>query len=105
MTLHEACYQGRVDIVAQLLAGGANPNAPADSTMREWISCAGSCPKPLNCVAVAWELTERHVEIARLLIDKGAVVDYTVLRDHAIERVDSAVDAALQRLLEASLNR
>lgn len=100
MSLHEACYQGRVDVVAHLLAGGANPNAPAERGGREWISCAGSRPKPLNCVAIAWTMTDSHVEIARLLIEHGAVVDDSVIDDHTIEMVLSPADFALQGLLE-----
>jgi hypothetical protein len=30
---------------------------------REWISCAGGSPKPLNYVAIAWTMTEKQVEI------------------------------------------
>src|SRR5687768_4682323 len=102
MSLHEACYQGRVDLVAQLLQSGADPNSPADPTERDWISCAGSSPKPLNCVAIAWTMTENHVEIARLLIEYGAVVDDSVLSDHTIEMVGSAANLALDQLLEAA---
>jgi ankyrin repeat protein len=102
MNLHEACYQGRVDAVAQLLARGADPNEPADPTEREWITCAGNSPKPLNCVAIAWTMTENHVEIARLLIEHGAVVDDSVLRDHIIEMVGGTADSALRRLLESA---
>ena len=105
MSLHEACYQGRIDVVAQLLASGANPNEPADPTAREWVSCAGSRPRPLNCVAIAWAMTENHVEIARLLIEHGAVVDDSVLRDHTIEMVGGTADSALRRILEAAHSR
>ena len=105
MSLHEACYQGRVDVVAQLLASGANPNEPADPTEREWVSCAGSRPRPLNCVAIAWAMTENHVEIARLLIEHGVVVDDSVLRDHTIEMVGGTADSALRRILEAARSR
>ena len=102
MSLHEACYEGRVDVVAQLLASGADPNEPADPTEREWISSAGSRPRPLNCVAIAWTMTEKHVEIARMLIEHGAVVDDSVLSDHTIEAVGGDSDAALRRILEAA---
>ena len=102
MNLHEACYQGRVDIVARLLSSGADPNGPADSNERAWISSAGDSPKPLNCVAIAPEITENHLEIARLLIAHGAVVDDSVLDDHTIEMVGSTVDAALRQLLESA---
>jgi ankyrin repeat protein len=105
MSLHEACYHGQVDIVAQLLASGVDPNEPADPTEREWISSAGSSPRPLNCVAIAWTMTENHVEIARLLIEHGAVVDDSVLLDHTIEMVGGTADSALRRLLEASRRR
>ncbi len=105
MSLHEACYQGRIGDVAQLLASSANPSEPADPTVREWVSCAGSRPRPLNCVAIAWAMTENHVEIARLLIEHGAVVDDSVLRDHTIEMVGGTADAALRRILEAARSR
>jgi ankyrin repeat protein len=105
MNLHEACYQGRIDIVSRLLAGGANPNEPAELGERHWISCAGGRPRPLNCVAIAWKVTENHVEIARLLIENGAVVDDSVLDDHTVERVDSATDSALRRIFEAARSR
>ena len=102
MSLHEACYQGRLDIVARLLANGADPNEPADPTTREWISCAGNRPKPLNCVAMAWTMTEQHVAIARLLIEHGAVVDDSVLRDHTIEMEGGTTDLALRSVLETA---
>ena len=105
MNLHEACYQGRLDVVAQLLANGADPNEPADPTAREWISCSRNRPRPLNCVAMAWAMTENHVEIARLLIEHGAVVDDSVLRDHTIEMEGGTADLALRRLLETALKR
>lgn len=105
MTLHEACYQGRLDVVATLLANGADPNEPADPTEREWISSAGRSPKPLNCVAIAWDMTENHVAIARLLIERGAVVDASVLQDHTIEMVGSTADSALRELLDAARSR
>ena len=105
MSLHEACYQGRVEVVAQLLASGEDPNGPADPTEREWISCAGRSPKPLNCVAIAWTTTADHVEVARLLLEHGAVVDDSVLEDHAIEMVCCTADSALRRLLEAARGR
>lgn len=105
MTLHEACYQGRADVVAALLASGADPNEPADRAAREWISSAGPGPRPLNCVAIAWTTTEGHVEIAKLLLEHGALVDDSVLQDLAIEKVGSTADAALQALLEAARSR
>lgn len=104
MSLHEACYQGRIDVVIQLLASGANPNEPADASEREWISCAGNRPKPLNCVAIAWTMTENHVKIARLLIEHGAVVDDSVLQDHNAEMLDAPIDFALRGVLEAARN-
>ena len=105
MSLHDACYQGRIDVVTELLASGANPNEPADPTMREWVSSAGSSPRPLNCVAIAWTMTENHVEIARLLIEHGAVVDDSVLLDHTLEMVGGPIDLALRTILEAARSR
>ena len=105
MSLHEACYQGRLDIVVQLLANGADPNEPADSTQRDWVSSAGSSPRPLNCVAIAWTMSDNHVKIAKLLIEHGAIVDDSVLRDHSLETMGSAADANLRRLLEAARDR
>ena len=105
MSLHEACYEGRVDVVAQLLANGADPNEPADPSTREWVSCAGSSPRPLNCVAIAGTMTENLVAIAKLLIAHGAVVDDSVLDDHTIEMAGGIADSALRRILEAARNR
>ena len=103
MSLHEACYQGRLDVVARLLANGADPNEPAaDSITRVWISCAGDRPKPLNCVGIAWTMTEKHVAIARMLIEHGAVVDDSVLLDHTIEMEGGTTDFALRKVLEAA---
>jgi ankyrin repeat protein len=102
MNLHEACYQGRLDVVERLLADGADPNARADPSGREWISCAGFTPRPLNCVAIAWTMSLDHVAIARLLVSYGAVVDQTVLDDFALERASlcDPADVAFERFLE-----
>jgi hypothetical protein len=64
-----------------------------------WISAGGPRPRPLNCVAIAWAMTDRHVEIAKLLIDHGAVVDETVLADHAAEMTGGDADQRLTQLL------
>jgi ankyrin repeat protein len=105
LSLHEACYQGRIDVVAQLLAAGADPNEPADPNERAWISCAGRRPRPLNCVAIAWTMTENHVKIASLLIEHGAVVDDAVIEDHTVEMVGGATDIALRQILDAARDR
>jgi hypothetical protein len=47
-------------------------------------------------------MTENHVEIARLLIEHGAVVDDSVLRDHTLEMVGDTTDTAFRRILEAA---
>lgn len=111
VSLHIACYQGQVEVVARLLASGADPNGPAEPGGYEWISCEGSRPRPLNCVAIAWTMTENHVEIARLLIEHGAIVYASVLEDHNIESAcipsmtGGTADSALRRLLEAARSR
>jgi hypothetical protein len=88
--------------VTELLAAGADPNGAANASTRVWISSAGSNPKPLNCVAIAWTMTENHVAIARLLIQHGAIVDDSVLTDHNLEMTGSAADIALQNVLAAA---
>jgi hypothetical protein len=50
-------------------------------------------------------MTENHVEIARLLIEHGAIVDDSVLDDHTIEMVGGPIDSALRNLLEAARSR
>lgn len=99
LSLHAACYLGRLDRAAQLLANGADPNEPADPNERVWVSCAGNRPRPLNCVAIAWAMSDDHVKIAALLIRHGAVVDESVLQDHTVEMVGSPRDEELRRVL------
>jgi hypothetical protein len=50
-------------------------------------------------------MTEDHVAIARMLIEHGAVVDETVLRDHTLEMVGSSADSALRELLESARSK
>jgi hypothetical protein len=50
-------------------------------------------------------MTQKHVEIARLLLEHGAVVDDTVLHDHTIEMEGVTADFALRSVLEAAHNR
>jgi hypothetical protein len=65
---------------------GADPNGNAgDDDEWDWISAAGERPRPLHCVAIAWEHKPAHVEIVKLLRAKGAIVDETVLQDYWIE--------------------
>ena len=85
-SLHEAAYAGRLDAVTALLELGADPNANAgDDDRWEWISAAGEHPRPLHCVAIAWEHRPEHAEIVKLLRARGATVDETVLQDYWIE--------------------
>jgi hypothetical protein len=84
---------------------GANANAPAEPGGRQWVSSAGDRPQPLNCVAIAWSMTDAHVAIARLLIEHGAVVDDTVVQDHELEMTGGATDLALRDLLAGAQGR
>jgi len=54
---------------------------------------------------IAWEVTENHLHIARLLIEHGATVDDSVLRDHLIEMAGGPHDSPLRRILEAASQR
>jgi ankyrin repeat protein len=97
MSLHQACYAGQLDVVRALLDAGADPNEPSDD--KAWISAA-TRPRPLNCVAIAWGMTEDHVQIARLLIERGARVDETMITDLTVESMGGLNDAALMDLLK-----
>jgi hypothetical protein len=97
-SLHRACYDGDLARVRALLETGADPNLEASPG--EWVSCA-TAPHPLNCVATAWAMSEAHVEIARLLIARGAKVDETVVRDLEVEMASNRHDAALLSLLRS----
>ena len=101
MSLHQACYGGRLERVRTLLATGADPNRQAD-TGEPWVYRADRRPRPLNCVAIAHVMTDAHVAIARLLVEHRAVVDATVLGDHAAECVGSEIDRRLVAVLEAA---
>ena len=54
----------------------------------------------LNCVAIAWTMTDDHVRIARLLIERGAHVDPSMLDDLVVEAVGKPNDVALMTLFE-----
>lgn len=103
--LHAACYFGELDLVRAHLDAGDDPNDPASPAGEEWISAAGPRPKPLNCVSIAPAMTAAHIDIARLLIRRGAVVDDTVLQDHTAEMVGGAADQALRAVLETARRR
>lgn len=104
-SIHEACFAGDLRSVRELLAAGVDPDMRAEPGGRTWISSAGADPRPLNCVAIARAVTEAHVEIARLLISHGAVVDDTVFQDHAVESTGSQHDAALETVLRTGSAR
>lgn len=95
MNLHEACFEGRLDVVSDLLEKGADPNARSEDT--RWIS-ASKHPRPLNCVAIAHAMTDDHVRIARLLIEKGARVDASMQTDLTAETIGGPNDAELLAL-------
>lgn len=85
-TLRDACYVGKVEAVRALLEMGADPDTTApDDDGYAWISAGGKTPTPLHCVAIAWAHVPGHVEIIRLLVDRGAVIADTVLQDYWIE--------------------
>jgi ankyrin repeat protein len=94
-TLRDACYVGNVEAVRALLEMGADPDmTDPDDDGWEWISAAGKTPTPLHCVAIAWTHVPEHLEIIRLLIERGAVVADTVLQDYWIET--TLTDAAIE---------
>jgi len=101
-SLHEACFQGRLEDVKAFLDGGVDPNEPA-SESDGWVSSAGARPRPLNCVAVAWVVSPEHLEIARLLLERGAVVDWTVVEDLSIEMTMHGNAQRLLALFQANL--
>lgn len=93
-TLREACYAGNVEAVRALLDMGADPNMAKPDDDGEWFSAAGKTPTPLHCVAIAWTYVPQHVEIIRLLVERGAVIADTVLTDYWIET--TLTDAAIE---------
>lgn len=101
-TLHDACYRGDLRAVRVMLDDGADPNAPADASERPWVSSAGHSPLPLSCVVIAKSITEAHVEIAKLLLARGARVDGNILRDVEVQSLDRPHDRALRRMLLAA---
>ncbi len=100
--LHEACYRGNLEQVRALVEQGADVNGPAGPGPIHWVSAAGLHPRPLNCVAIAWFMTDQHLAIARLLIEKGARVDDTVISDHNAESAGLPIDSALRKVLLAA---
>ena len=93
-TLRDACYVGDGEAVRALLEMGADPAmTDPDDDGWQWISVAGNTPSPLHCVAIAWRHVPEHVEIIRLLVERGAVIADTVLRDYWIET--TLTDAAI----------
>ena len=70
MDIHQAAYVGDVEVVKGLLKGGIDPNC-SHGPDTNWVSGT----TPLNKVCIAWALTTSHIEVARLLIAYGAVVD------------------------------
>ena len=86
LSLHEACYEGRLEAVIYLLERGADPNGNASpDDWHQWISAAGAHPRQLHCVAIAWNYKPEHAAIAKQLIARGAIVEDSVLEDYWIE--------------------
>ena len=82
--IHRAAYEGDLNKVRELLKKGVDPNLPHDNDYDHgytWISG----PSPLNKICIAWGLTNKHIEIAKLLIDYGAEVNDSHVIDFEIE--------------------
>jgi ankyrin repeat protein len=94
--LHQAAYLGRLDVVTRLLAEGADPNAHHDPSETGWV-CG---PTPLNKAIAAWAVTEAHVAIVALLLDRGARVDETHFSDHRADSMGGLNDSRILDLLE-----
>lgn len=97
-SLHRAVYNGDLERVRELIDAGADVSARAHEG-EGWITALGACPRPLNCCAIAWTLTEEHLEIARLLIERGAVVDDSVHSDYLVESTEEEIWSRLYVLL------
>ena len=98
VSLHRAVYDGDIQRVRELVNGGVDVNARAQKG-EGWITAMGDCPRPLNCCAIAWTLTEEHLEIAWLLIERGAVIDNSVLHDYMAESTEAEIWGRLYVLL------
>ena len=97
-SLHRAVYNGELQRVRELVDSGVDVNARAQPG-EGWITTLGERPRPLNCCAIAWTLTEDHLKIARLLLDRGAVVDDSVRNDWLIEATLAEIWGRLYVLL------
>jgi hypothetical protein len=93
--LHEAAYFGRLDVAQRLLDSGVDPNTPHQDG-RGWI-----CGKTaLSKVICAWHVSAAHVEIAKLLLSRGARVDASHLTDWGADATGSPEDLEILALLE-----
>ena len=100
MDIHQASYEGNVEVVKNLLQNGVDPNCHHDPTS-EWISG----PTPLNKVCIAWNLTPAHIEIAMLLIRHGAIVDDSHISDFLAESTLDEIWGLLKQLLDGHYQR
>jgi len=97
-SLHRAVYAGDLKRVRELIAAGADVNGRAKEG-EGWITALGERPRPLNCCTIAWTLTEDHLEIARLLLESGAVVDNSIRSDWLAEATPAEIWGRLYVLL------
>jgi hypothetical protein len=99
-TLRDACYVGNLEAVRALLDMGVDASTTArDDDGYHWVSLGGATPTPLHCVAIAWAHVPAHVEIIRLLVERGAVITETVIRDYWVETTLSDNAVAVGRAL------
>ena len=95
MDVHQASYEGNVEVVKSLLQQGVDPNCSHESNPNRI-----SGPTPLNKICIAWTLTPAHIEIAKMLIRHGAVVDDSHFEDWKAEESLDEIWGQLKQILD-----